>query len=153
MKVPRFVAVLVGALALVLLVGGCSKAPAVTPEPLPSWSPPLWMHGSWSATGDMIDVTLVATAHNIVIEIQLGGEPFKFDLKQKSEGGTATVLHHVEVLDGQRTYAVSIAEGGSRDDFICAEVDATTMSCSWLYETPTGDEIPNGPFLLMKLVT
>ena len=89
-----------------------------------------------------------ATAHNMVIEIQLGGAPFRFDLKQKSDSG-ATLLRHVQLLNGQRNYTVSIAEGEARDEFTCAEVDATTMDCSWAHITPT-DEINNGPFRLMK---
>ena len=89
-----------------------------------------------------------ATAHNMVIEIQLGGAPFRFDLKQKSDSG-ATLLRHVQLLNGQRNYTVSIAEGEARDEFTCAEVDATAMDCSWAHITPT-DEINNGPFRLMK---
>ena len=70
------------------------------------------------------------------------------DLKQKSDSG-ATLLRHVQLLNGQRNYTVSIAEGEARDEFTCAEVDATTMDCSWAHITPT-DEINNGPFRLMK---
>ena len=90
-----------------------------------------------------------ATAHNLVIEIHFGEAPFRFDVKQKSASG-ATILHHVQVLYGQRNYSVSIAEGDARDEFTCAEVDATTMDCFWTHITPI-DEISNGPFLLMKM--
>lgn len=90
-----------------------------------------------------------ATAHNLVIEIDFGEAPFRFDLKQKSDSG-ATIQHHRYVMNGQRNYSVSIAEGDARDEFDCAEVDATTMDCFWTNRTPIG-EIHNGPFRLMKM--
>ncbi|MDE0027478.1 MAG: hypothetical protein OXP69_23955 [Spirochaetaceae bacterium] len=97
----------------------------------------------------MEEVTMEATAHNLVIEIDFGEAPFRFDLKQKSASG-ATILHHRYVMNGQRNYSVSIAEGEARDEFDCAEVDATTMDCFWTYITPT-DETTIGPLRLTKL--
>ena len=138
------------AVALVLLVAACSRGPGETPAPLPSWSPPSWMHGDWTATVVMERVTMEVSAHNMVIEIRFGGEQFRFDLKQMSDRG-ATIEHHEQDLNGKRNYAVSIAEGKARNDFDCTEVDATTMNCSWIQVTPAGNEIQNGPFLLTKL--
>lgn len=149
-EILRRLAPIAYVLALLLVVGSCTRGPGEPPDPLPSWSPPSWMHGSWEASGVLTGATMQITAYNVVVEIGLGDESFTFDFKEQAADGTSVILHDVGLLEGQRYYAASIIDGESHDDFICVEVDAITMDCIWTHVTPI-DEIHNGPFRMRKL--
>ena len=140
MKHGRSFAELALAVAAMLLVAACGKGPGEPPEPLPTWSPPTWMHGSWSGTGMVtvmdMDVLVTATvevsAYNLVASFEAGGEAHGLDLADLTEKGVASIQRSPGVPDGQYDIVITPnVAGGSVNSFICGEEDSTTMTCIW----------------------
>lgn len=148
MKHGRSFAELALAVAAMLLVAACGKGPGEPPEPLPAWSPPSWMHGSWSGAGTgtvmgmdvPVTATVVVSAYNLVASFEAGGEAHGLDLADLTEKGLS-IQRIPGVPDGQ--YTIEIAPnvaGGAVNSFFCGEEDSTTMGCLWTEITTPGTE-------------
>ena len=108
MKHGRSFAELALAVAAVLLVAACGSGPGDPPDPLPTWSPPDWMHGSWTGTGSAGDETTPVTgtvevsARNLVVSFQAGGETHGLDLAMLAEQGAASITRLPGLSDAGR---------------------------------------------------
>ena len=157
MKHGRSFAELALAVTAVLLVAACGGGPGEAPDPKPVWSPPDWMHGSWSGTatgadGTAITGTVEVTAYNLVVAIETGSGTEGFDLAQLADQDVATILHVAGTSDtGTRQFAFMIKPnaGGTVNEFVCSEVDSTTMGCLWTQTTPPATEAQ--PVALIRL--
>ena len=144
MKHGRSLAELALVAAAVLLVAACNQGPGEPPDPLPTWSPPSWMHGTWTGDatgpdGTALMGTVTVSARNVVVAIQTGGEPEGFDLAMLAEQGVASISHVGGTSDtGKQEFGIVITPNaaGPVNSFACSEVDSTTMECLWTQTTP-----------------
>jgi len=160
MKHGRTFAELALVAAAALLIAACSQGPGDPPDPLPTWSPPSWMHGTWTVSsgvaGDQttpVTGTVEVSARNLVANFQAGGTPLELDLAKRAEQGMASIKHHGGESDGKRYFGLLITPnaGGNADLFNCAEVDSATMVCTWTAGPPPNtDQIEIGSVRLTK---
>ena len=148
MKHGRTFAELALVAAAVLLIAACNQGPGEPPKP--AWSPPDWMHGSWTGIGARPDETVVTataevSASNLKVSFQAGGVTFPLDLAQLTGQGAASVLADTgKSDDGKNYYTIVItpnAAGEPVHTFQCTEVDSTTMDCLWTQTTPPDEDV------------
>ncbi len=160
MKHVRSFAELALAVTAVLLVAACGSGPGKA-DPLPAWSPPSWMHGSWSGTGGggpdgaiPVTATVEASARNLVASFQAGGQTHGLDLAMLTEQGAASIQPIPSESDGNvRLYSILITPKAEAPafSFMCGEESSTTMSCTWIEMTPPDTEgTPLGTVILKK---
>ena len=143
MKHARGFAELALVVTAVLLVAACGKGPGEPPKSLPTWSPPDWMHGSWSGTGVAGDGTTPVTgtvevsAYNLEASFEAGGMAYPLDVKMAEQGGAS--IHAIPGSNqGKPEFSIRIVPdaGGTEHMFLCGQEDSTTMNCVWTQLTP-----------------
>ena len=82
-----------GVLALfVMALLGCAEMA----KPVPAWSPPVWLRGTWTATDATGTVRVVASQHNVVLRMSAGGVQLVIDIAEGVESGHYSVQHLVD---------------------------------------------------------
>ena len=132
-------------LVVALIFAACEEGPGSSPEPqepprpVPAWSPPTWIHGTWSVSASTGSVKYTADPYNVVIDIVASGARVQFDLAQLSVDGVATITHEAGVSRaGEQYYAVIIRIPDSTNAFTCFKVDSTTMDLYWALTDQSG---------------
>jgi hypothetical protein len=133
----------------ILLVTACQEGPGAQPRPVPTWSPPKWIHGTWTASSELASAKLVASRYNVVIDIRASGVTLGWDLAELTEDGVATITHDVGVTGGQRHYGVTVSTPPSANIFLCFEESSTVIACYWSVIN-RGQRERTGPFYLTK---
>lgn len=148
MKHGRSFAELALVVTAVLLVAACGSGPGKA-DPLPAWSPPAWMHGSWSGTGaggadgaTTVTGTVEVSAYNVKASFKAGDMVYPLDLKMAEQGGASIQPVPAGANANERMYNILITPSGEAPpySFMCAEEDSTTMSCILREMTPPGTD-------------
>ena len=141
-------------LVVVLVLGACQEGPgSEPPRPVPSWSPPNWIHGTWKVSGEGGSATLKASRYNVEIDIQASGLTYSLDVAQVAEDGVATVHHDagVDPASGRRFYFVRIdAADGSATGYTFYRESANEVAGTLSVWTARGVRTDAGPFVLTK---
>lgn len=82
-------------------VVGCESGPGA---PIPAWSPPAWVRGTWTYAEGGEAFTLKATVHNVQVETRSGGAEWSIDLAETADSGTAAIEHDAGISDYDRNY-------------------------------------------------
>lgn len=141
MKHVRSFAELALIVTAVLLVAACGSGPGEPPKPTPTWSPPDWMHGTWSAASPAPDTPITGTvevsAYNLVAKLQAGGSPLELDVKMAEQGG-ASIQSVPGTNQGKPEFVIRVVvdAGAATHSFLCVQEDSTRMNCIWTRMTP-----------------
>ena len=134
-------------LASTLLVAACEEGPGA--RPTPAWSPPSWIHGTWTFSNELSSAKWVASRYNVVIDIRASGISIRYDLADLAEDGVVTITHDIGMARGQRYYEVTISAPPSANTFLCFQQSQTVMAC-YVTVVNQGQSLTEGPFTLTK---
>lgn len=137
-----------------LALGACQQGPgSEPPRAVPAWSPPNWIHGTWTAAGDGWSVTLKASRYNVEFATRASGVAYSIDVAQVAEDGVATIHYNaaVDPTSGKRFYFVWIdTADGQPIGYHFFRIDADEISASVLAWTGRVWRDSAGPYFLSK---
>ena len=141
---PRLIKFSLVALVGLALVGCSSSTPGEVSRPVPSWSPPTWMHGKWVAPGASGQATIVASRYNLVLQTVIGASSVTIDLADGAERGSYTIRHDAGTWHetGDSYYELTLTSGSADPVYLFfSRVDSSRIA---LWETD-----PLNPNLLL----
>ena len=137
-----------------VLVACSSAGPGDSGRPVPAWSPPTWLHGTWkTADSELASATLKASRYNVEIDIRVSGLTSTVDVAEIAEDGIATITHEAGVSSslGVRYYYLKVIYGnGASQDFLMAEETSTTIIGSMTTIDVNGSRTDSGAIFLTK---
>ena len=131
-------------LVAVVLAACSSSAPGEASRPVPAWSPPTWMHGTWTASGGGGQAIVEASKYNLVFRSNIGASSFTVDLADGAERGSYTIHHDAGTWHqtGDSYYELILTSGGATPVYLFfSRVDSNRIA---LWETD-----PQNPNLLL----
>jgi len=126
----------------ITILGACSSGPGSSNKPVPAWSPPNWMHGTWKFSGEGGSATLVASRHNVKLDFKVSGVSYTIDAAQLAEDGAASITHEAGIERGYRFYSLFIESDGEVIVLTGYRDSSTTISGYITTSTGTAGPIP-----------
>ena len=141
-------------LVVVLALGACQHGPgSESPRVVPAWSPPNWVHGTWTWSGEGGSITLKASMYNVEFDIRASGVTYSVDVAQIAEDGFSAINYNagVDPTTGKRFYFVWMyAADGSATGYHFFRESADEVAASVLVWTGRVWRAETGPYYLTK---
>ena len=106
-------------LVIALLLGACNTGPGSKPEPsvsqdrpVPAWSPPAWLHGTWAVRKVTETMIVKVSRYNVEIDLDARGVSIDLDIASFEQQGSAVVTYRVG-FDGElqlRYYTIALSD-------------------------------------------
>ena len=143
-------------IAIAAVLAACSGAGAGdSSKPVPAWSPPNWMHGTWKATGDAGTATMKASRHNVEIDVSVSGISYSVDMAQLAEDGFVEIDYEVgaDSDSGLRFYFVLIvAADGAATGYTFYRLSDTQIE-AYQFTKPAGGVRTDSPATILTKQT
>ena len=99
-------------------------------KPVPAWSPPVWLRGTWTATDATGTVRVVASQHNVVLRMSAGGVQLVIDIAEGVESGHYSVQHLAGVRRSTGTRYFILRLGAAAEDLAFEEAGTSHI---WIW--------------------